>query len=58
MKGGDIMLFALKEKGQGMLEYALILVFIVLVVVVVLKMLGPQIGGVFSRISNSLSSSP
>jgi pilus assembly protein Flp/PilA len=52
------MLFAPKEKGQGMLEYALILVFIVLVVFVILKILGPQIGGIFSRINNSLSSSP
>jgi pilus assembly protein Flp/PilA len=49
------MLFAPKEKGQGLIEYALILVLIAVVVIVVLKLLGPQIGGVFSKINNSLS---
>ena len=48
------MLFAPKEKGQGLIEYALILVLIAVVVIVVLKVLGPQIGGIFSRISSNL----
>jgi pilus assembly protein Flp/PilA len=48
------MLFAPKEKGQGLIEYALILVLIAVVVIVVLKVLGPQIGGIFSRISSGL----
>jgi pilus assembly protein Flp/PilA len=48
------MLFAPKEKGQGLIEYALILVLIAVVVIVVLSILGPQIGGVFSKISGSL----
>jgi pilus assembly protein Flp/PilA len=38
------MLFAPKEKGQGLIEYALILVLIAVVVIVVLRLLGPQIG--------------
>jgi len=49
------MLFSPKESGQGLIEYALILVLIALVVIVVLRVLGPRIGGVFSRINDSLS---
>ena len=43
------MLFAAKEKGQGLVEYALILVLIAVVVIVVLTLLGGQIKNVFSR---------
>jgi pilus assembly protein Flp/PilA len=50
------MLFAPKEKGQGLIEYALILVLIAVVVIVVLKVLGPQIGAIFSRINSNLTS--
>ena len=49
------MLFAPKEKGQGLIEYALILVLIAVVVIVVLRLLGPKIGGVFSKVNSSLS---
>ena len=38
------MLFAPKEKGQGLVEYALILVLVAVVVIVVLALLGPAIG--------------
>jgi pilus assembly protein Flp/PilA len=48
------MLFAPKEKGQGLIEYALILVLIAVVVIVVLTALGPKIGGIFSKINTSL----
>jgi len=44
-----------KEKGQGLVEYALILVLVAIVVIGVLKLLGPIIGGVFSTVNNSLS---
>ena len=50
-----IMLFAPKEKGQGLVEYALILVLVAIVVIAVLMLLGPIIGNVFSTINNSLS---
>jgi pilus assembly protein Flp/PilA len=39
-----------KEGGQGLVEYALILVFVAIVVIVILAMLGPAIGNVFSTI--------
>jgi len=46
-KGGKTM-FA--RKGQGLVEYALILVLVAVVVIVVLATLGPTIGAVFSNI--------
>jgi pilus assembly protein Flp/PilA len=54
-KGENAMLFAPKEKGQGLVEYALILVLVAVVVIVVMRVLGPTIGNVFSSIINSLS---
>ena len=51
-----IVLFALKERGQGLVEYALILVLVAIVVFAVLLLLGPIIGNVFSTINESLSS--
>ncbi len=48
------MLFAPKEKGQGMVEYALIIVLIAIVVIIVLTVLGTQISIVFSQISSAL----
>jgi len=56
-KGENTMLFAPKEKGQGLVEYALILVLVAIVVIAVLMLLGPIIGNVFSTINNSLSAS-
>ena len=50
------MLFTLKERGQGLVEYALILVLVAIVVFAVLLLLGPIIGNVFSTINESLSS--
>ena len=49
------MLFSPKEKGQGMVEYALIIVLIAIVVIVVLTLLGTQISTVFSRIAAALA---
>jgi pilus assembly protein Flp/PilA len=54
-KGENTMLFAPKEKGQGLVEYALILVLVAIVVIAVLMLLGPIIGNVFSQINSSLS---
>lgn len=48
------MLFFHTEKGQGLVEYALILVLVAVVVIVVLQILGPTIGNVFSSIVSSL----
>ena len=50
------MLFSPKEKGQGLVEYALILVLVAFVVIAALMILGPVIGNVFSKVNSSLSS--
>jgi pilus assembly protein Flp/PilA len=46
------MLFLHREEGQGLVEYALILVLIALVVIAVLTLLGPTVGNVFTQIVN------
>ncbi len=43
------------EEGQGMVEYALILVLIAVVVIVILQVVGNQVNNVFSNVSNGLS---
>ena len=48
------MLFLSREDGQGLVEYALILVLVAIIVIAVLILLGPQIGNVFSRILDAL----
>jgi pilus assembly protein Flp/PilA len=49
------MLFSPREKGQGLVEYALILVLVAIVVIAALMVLGPIIGNVFSKVNSSLS---
>jgi pilus assembly protein Flp/PilA len=44
-----------REEGQGMVEYALILVLIALIVIVILTTVGHQVNNVFSNISHGLS---
>ncbi|MEE8356569.1 MAG: hypothetical protein V3R33_04595 [Anaerolineales bacterium] len=43
------------EGGQGLVEYALILVLVAIVVIVVLSLLGPSIGNVFSQLVDKLN---
>jgi pilus assembly protein Flp/PilA len=42
------------EKGQGLVEYALILVLVAIVVLAVLLILGPTVGNAFSNIVANL----
>jgi len=51
------MLFLNRENGQGLVEYALVLVLVAIVVIAILTLLGPQIGNVFSRVVEGLSGS-
>ena len=46
------MSLVLNNKGQGLVEYALILVLVALVVIVILALLGPAVGTIFSNIIN------
>ena len=43
------------QKGQGLVEYALILVLVSIFVMVLLTLVGPQIGNLFSQINSSMS---
>jgi pilus assembly protein Flp/PilA len=48
------MLFRPREEGQGLVEYALILVLVAVVVIVILVILGPSIGNIFSNIVSKI----
>ncbi len=43
------------DEGQGLVEYALILVLVAVVVIAILALLGPAIGNIFSNIIDSLN---
>ena len=51
------MLYLPREEGQGLVEYALILVLVAIVVIAALTILGPQIGQIFSDIQGQLGAS-
>ena len=48
------MLLSPNERGQGLVEYALILVLVAIVVIAALFLLGPMIGNAFSTVNGSL----
>jgi pilus assembly protein Flp/PilA len=39
-----------KNRGQGLLEYALIISFVAVIVILILALLGPAVGNMFSNI--------
>jgi len=55
-KGGISLgsLFRRRQSGQGMVEYALILVLVSIVVIVILLTMGNQIANVFSNVVAAL----
>ena len=57
--GSTVMLrnFFAREEGQGLVEYALILVLIAIVVIGILTVLGARVSGVFSNINSGLGGS-
>ena len=44
------MLYMPREEGQGLVEYALILVLVAIAVIVILALLGPTVGNMFSNV--------
>ena len=50
----ELVLFMPRAKGQGLVEYALILVLVAIVVIAILLLLGPALGDIFSRIVNAI----
>jgi pilus assembly protein Flp/PilA len=43
-----------RDRGQGLIEYALIIALVAIVVIGTLILLGPQIGSIFKNINNNL----
>jgi len=50
------MLYAPRERGQGLVEYAFLLVLIALVAIGTFLILGPAIGNTFTKINSMLAS--
>ena len=48
------MLFALQERGQGIIEYAIILSLVALIVIAVMWLLGTKVGDNYSSINSSI----
>ena len=46
--------FAGEESGQGLVEYALIIVLIAVVAIVAVKTLGTKVGDIFGQITDGL----
>ncbi|MFN2289997.1 MAG: Flp family type IVb pilin [Anaerolineae bacterium] len=44
------MIFLPGEEGQGLVEYALILLFIAIAVIAILVIVGPAVGNMFSSV--------
>jgi len=49
------MLFAPKEKGQGLVEYAIIIALIAIVVIAMMQTLGKKVNNVFNSVGASLT---
>lgn len=49
------MLYLPREDGQGLVEYALILVLVSITVIVLLSLLGDSVGEVFQEVTNTLN---
>jgi pilus assembly protein Flp/PilA len=52
-EGGILMLHLPREEGQGLVEYALILLFIAIVVVAIMLIFGPTVGNLYSTVVNN-----
>ena len=48
------MLFLHKKRGRDWSEYAIILVLVAVVVIAIVRLIGPKIGNTFSTINSSL----
>jgi pilus assembly protein Flp/PilA len=50
------MLSSVQERGQGLVEYALLIVLVAIVAIATFLILGPAIGNAFTRLNSRLSS--
>jgi len=44
----------LQQEGQGLLEYALIISFVAVIIIVVLYLIGPAVGNLFSNVISEI----
>jgi pilus assembly protein Flp/PilA len=51
---GSLYVIFHRRKGQGLVEYAIILAFVAIIVIAVMRLLGPIIGNTFSSIASSI----
>ena len=49
------MLSSVQERGQGLVEYALLIVLVAIVAIATFLILGPAIGNAFTRLNSRLS---
>lgn len=49
------MLWTVREQGQGLVEYAIIIALVAIVVIAVLLILGPMIGNMFTKMNSSMA---
>ncbi len=49
------MLFLPREEGQGLAEYGVAIVLVAVIIVAILTILGPQIGNMFSRVTQGFN---
>lgn len=48
------MLYLPREGGQGLVEYAMILIFVAIVIVIILTVFGSTVGNLYSTITGAL----
>jgi len=49
------MLLSFRERGQGLVEYALIILLIAIVVIIAMMFLAPTIGNIFTEIAETIT---
>jgi len=48
------MLYIPRHEGQGLVEYALIIMLVAIIVLVILAVVGPSVGNMYSNVINLL----
>jgi Flp pilus assembly pilin Flp len=48
------MLYNVRERGQGLVEYAFIILLVVILVIAVLIILGPIVGNMLTKLNSNL----
>ncbi len=51
-----MMFFLTEEEGQGLIEYALLIVMVAIVIIAIFTLFGVQVGNLFSKINHCLPS--